>query len=186
LVSTTGETYWFDNYAEPAEPDRVEIDRIPVDAWRRRLVGVHAGDHEPIGEILRTTDVPIGRIPIYDMPSLPAWHQGPVCLIGDAAHATSPHAGQGASLAMEDAIEVARCLRDVPSVEMAFTAFEALRKERVDRLVREARRSGNQKAMPNVFARWLRDLVLPFFLKKGLRDAEQVFAHRVVWEERVA
>jgi FAD-dependent urate hydroxylase len=62
---------------------------------------------------------------------LPAWHKGPVCLIGDAAHAMTPSAGQDASMALEDAIVLTRCLRDAPDAERAFAAFEALRKDRV-------------------------------------------------------
>ena len=43
----------------------------------------------------------IGAYAVYDIPSLPAWHRGAICLIGDAAHAIGPHVGQGASLALE-------------------------------------------------------------------------------------
>jgi 2-polyprenyl-6-methoxyphenol hydroxylase-like FAD-dependent oxidoreductase len=37
----------------------------------------------------------------------PPWHRGRVVLIGDAAHATSPHIGQGAAQAIEDGIVLA-------------------------------------------------------------------------------
>ena len=37
----------------------------------------------------------------------PPWHRGRVVLIGDAAHATSPHVGQGGAMAIEDAIVLA-------------------------------------------------------------------------------
>jgi 2-polyprenyl-6-methoxyphenol hydroxylase-like FAD-dependent oxidoreductase len=186
MFSPAGELGWFDNFAGPAEPDGAAVEWIDTEEWRQMLLQVHAGDHEPIPEMLRSTEGPILRIFIHDMPPLPTWHKGSVCLIGDAAHATSPHVGQGASLAMEDAIEVARCLRDVPDAEQAFEIFEGLRKERVDKLVREARRSGNQKALSNPIARRLRDLALPLLLKRGSKDAERAFTHRVCWEERVA
>lgn len=79
------------------------------------------------------------------MPSLPSWPTGPVCLIGDVAHATLPRAGQGASLAMEDAVGLADCLRDVPDRDANFAAFERLRKGRVEKLVEEARRNRDRK-----------------------------------------
>ena len=182
----SGEIYWFENVAEPTAPDRNRLEAIPDVEWRQRLLDRHRHDHEPIAEIIRSTEGEIGRWPVYDLPSLPVWHEGPDCLIGDAAHATSPHVGQGASLAMEDAIVLAKRLRDLPDVERAFVAFEALRKDRVEAIVKAARRTGNQKAPTSAFGRALRDLVLPFFLKFGAKSAARVYAYRVNWDERVA
>ena len=59
----------------------------------------------------------------------------PASVIGDAAHAASPTSGQGASLAMEDGLELARCLRDIPDVSKALAAYERLRRERVEQVV---------------------------------------------------
>jgi 2-polyprenyl-6-methoxyphenol hydroxylase-like FAD-dependent oxidoreductase len=184
-VVPSGEIFWFQNFTEPAEPDRSRLDAVPGGRWQQRLIAMHQQDHPPIAEIIRATATPIGRWPIYDMPSLPSWHAGPVCLIGDAAHAISPHVGQGASLAMEDAIVLAKCLRDIPTVERAFAAFEGLRRDRVETMVKAARRTGNQKAPANGLTRALRDLVLPFFLKMGVKSAEQAYAYHVDWDQTV-
>lgn len=184
-VTPGGEIYWFENYTEPREPDRTELDAIPDARWRERLLEMHRGDHSPIPEVIRSTTGPIGRWPIYDMPSIPVWHRNEVCLIGDAAHATSPHVGQGASMAMEDAIVLAKCLRDVPDTRQAFAAFERLRRDRVEEIVKQARRTGNQKAPSGAFGRALRDLVLPFFLKMGVKQTEPVYSYRVDWDERI-
>jgi len=184
-VAPSGEIYWFENFQQAEEPDRETLDAIPDDQWRQQLLSMHRGDHAPIAEIIRGTTSPVGRFPIYDMPSLPNWHKGPVCLVGDAAHATSPHVGQGASLAMEDAIVLAKCLRDLPSVESAFATFERLRRDRVEAIVKAARRTGNQKAPTNAVTRALRDVVLPLFLKMGVKAAQQVYTYRVNWDERV-
>jgi 2-polyprenyl-6-methoxyphenol hydroxylase-like FAD-dependent oxidoreductase len=185
-VTPSGEIFWFQNLAEAVEPDRRRLAAIPDAEWRERLLDLHRHDHAPIADLIRATEGGIGRWPIYDLPSLPSWHKGPVGLIGDAAHATSPHVGQGASLAMEDAVVLAKCLRDVPDAERAFAAFEALRKERVERLVKAARRMGSRKAAPNAVARTVRDLALPFFLKLGAKDAERVAGYRIDWRDRVA
>jgi 2-polyprenyl-6-methoxyphenol hydroxylase-like FAD-dependent oxidoreductase len=185
-VALSGEVYWFENFAQPAVPDRAALEAIPDDEWRAALVERHRDDHPPIADIIGATEGRIGRWPIYDLPSLPTWRKGPVCLIGDAAHATSPHVGQGASMAMEDAIVLAKCLRDFPDVEDAFAAYERLRKARVEAVVAAARRMGNQKAPSNALTRGLRDLVLPFFLKQGVKSAQQVYAYRVDWDQRVA
>jgi FAD-dependent urate hydroxylase len=185
-VVPSGEVYWFENFHHPEEPDRAELEAIPSSEWQRRLLEVHRGDPDHITKIIGSTQSPIGRWPVYDMPSLPRWHKGPGCLIGDAAHAMSPHVGQGASLALEDAIELARCLRDLPDVPEAFAAFQRLRRDRVEKLVREARRTGNRKAASNRFSRGIRDLVLPFFLKSGAKRIAEVYSHQVHWEKRVA
>ena len=109
-----------------------------------------------------------------------------MCLIGDAAHAMMPSAGQGASMALEDAIVLARCLRDVPDAERAFAAFEALRKDRVEELAGLARSSGGRKAPTNVLTRGIRDLVLPLFLKLGVKNLQRAYSYRVDWDEKAA
>ncbi|KAJ4331976.1 hypothetical protein N0V95_009769, partial [Ascochyta clinopodiicola] len=44
------------------------------------------------------------RWPIFDHPSTPTYHNGVLCLLGDAAHASTPHQGAGAGQALEDAL----------------------------------------------------------------------------------
>jgi 2-polyprenyl-6-methoxyphenol hydroxylase-like FAD-dependent oxidoreductase len=179
LAKPGGELYWFSNVAWPVEPRRGELQAIADDAWRRRLLELHGDAPAPIPDIIQATTGEIGKWAIYDLPSLATWHEGPVCLIGDAAHATSPHVGQGASLALEDAIVLTKCLRDVPNVEEAFATYERLRKDRVEALVKEARRTGDRKAPSNRVTRRIRDLVLPFFLKLGVKNTRPVYAYKV-------
>jgi 2-polyprenyl-6-methoxyphenol hydroxylase-like FAD-dependent oxidoreductase len=57
------------------------------------------------------------------------WYRGRFVLIGDAAHATTPHLGQGAGMAIEDGIVLAEELKD-KSVEHALETFMARRFER--------------------------------------------------------
>lgn len=179
----SGEVYWFENHAAATEPNRQELDAIPSADWREQLARRHSGDQKHVADIIRSTEGAIDRWPIYDLPSIDRWHKGRVCLIGDAAHASSPHVGQGASLAMEDAVVLAKCLRDISDVPQAFATFEDLRRKRVEKIVKEARRTGNQKAPTNALTRGLRDLVLPFFLKLGVKATEEVYQYRVDWDE---
>jgi len=58
------------------------------------------------------------------------WYKGRTVLIGDAVHATTPHLGQGAGMAIEDAIVLAEELSRQDSFEAAFEAFQARRFER--------------------------------------------------------
>ena len=58
------------------------------------------------------------------------WYNGRVILIGDAAHATTPHLGQGAGMAIEDSVVLAETLGDNDSVSAAFAAFMERREAR--------------------------------------------------------
>jgi 2-polyprenyl-6-methoxyphenol hydroxylase-like FAD-dependent oxidoreductase len=58
------------------------------------------------------------------------WYRDRVILIGDAAHATTPHLAQGAGLAIEDAVVLADELERRTDVATAFAAFHARRYER--------------------------------------------------------
>ncbi|MQA16609.1 MAG: FAD-binding monooxygenase [Pseudonocardiaceae bacterium] len=168
-VLESGEVYWFHNSEPPAGAAAGELTSWDDNRWKDRLLELHQGDHEPIEEIIRSTRGPIGRWPVLDMPDLATWHDGPVGLIGDAAHAMSPSAGQGASMAMEDAVVLARLLRDHADADTAFAELERGRKPRVDATVRRARRNGDQKAPSSAAGRALRDLALPVFLRAGIR-----------------
>ena len=101
-----------------------------------------------------------------------------MALVGDAAHATSPSSGQGASMAVESAIQLARCLRDLPDHEAAFTAYESLRRERVERVIAAAARTNSDKAAGPV-ARVFRDLLFPLMMKTAFTP-EKMFG----WQHR--
>ena len=105
---------------------------------------------------------------------------------GDAAHAIGPHVGQGASLALEDALVLAKCLRDIHDLPRAFSTFECLRRPRVEPIVKQSRRTGRQKASTGWIGRKIRDLVLPMFLKRGAHAANELYRYAVDWEARVA
>jgi 6-hydroxynicotinate 3-monooxygenase len=63
---------------------------------------------------------------------LPRWTEGRVALLGDACHPMSPYMAQGAAMALEDAVILARCLAEVDAdgVAAAFRRYEANRKPR--------------------------------------------------------
>ena len=168
-----GEIYWFGNVAGDA--------KLGADAVDLRTVALHAGDPDPVPGIVAATKGEIGWYPIHEMPPLRRWHSGRVVLVGDAAHAMAPHAGQGASLAMEDAVILARCLRDIADPGAAFARYQALRQERVERIGREARRSGDRK-VAGPLGRILRNMLLPFFLRLGEKHSREAFAYRIDWD----
>ncbi|OAP34474.1 salicylate hydroxylase [Sinorhizobium glycinis] len=68
-----------------------------------------------------------------------AWHNWrDIVLIGDAAHAMTPFAAQGAAMAIEDASELARCLAAFPDAPAAFARYEHARRARIARVRKRA------------------------------------------------
>ncbi|MBX3567922.1 MAG: FAD-dependent monooxygenase [Rhizobiaceae bacterium] len=171
-----GPVYWFNSY--PAEESGIGRIADPV-AYARGIGALHAGDPEPNARILAA----VGRLernyPVYDMPALPAWHSGRVVLLGDAAHAIGPHTGQGASMAIEDAMVLAACLDAEAAPETAFARYEALRRRRVEQVVRLTRRLGSQKRASGWLSVRIRDLLLPLVIPFGIRAGRKLFAYRV-------
>jgi 2-polyprenyl-6-methoxyphenol hydroxylase-like FAD-dependent oxidoreductase len=60
------------------------------------------------------------------------WSRGRCVLIGDAAHAMSPHLGQGINLAMLDGLAIAEAVRAEGSVESALIEYESMRRAHTD------------------------------------------------------
>ncbi|GLY92026.1 bifunctional salicylyl-CoA 5-hydroxylase/oxidoreductase [Actinoallomurus iriomotensis] len=69
------------------------------------------------------------------------WHEGNVVLLGDAAHSAHFSIGSGTKLAMEDALALAACLHEHPSLGEALEAYEAERKPVVESTQRAAQAS---------------------------------------------
>ena len=63
------------------------------------------------------------------------WHKGRVVLIGDAAHGTTPHLGQGAGMAIEDSLVLAEELGRAGSVAQALASFQKRRFDRCKYIV---------------------------------------------------
>ncbi len=145
-VAPDGEVWWFANVPEPHEPDRGSFASIGTGQWRQRLAGLFGEDAGPAARLIQATSHDLAASPVHTMPRLPTWHAGPMIVIGDAAHAPSPSSGQGASLAIEDAVLLGKCLRDLPGPDRAFAAFEQLRRPRVERIIKQAARVNSNKA----------------------------------------
>ena len=79
---------------------------------------------------------------LYDREPLPAWTQGRLTLLGDAAHPMLPHGGQGANQAIEDGAALAAVLADADrtTAPAALLVYESVRRERTARLQQAARR----------------------------------------------
>ena len=188
IVVGEDEVWWFANPPQPVEPSREELAAIGPDEARSRLRALLAADPGPATRILdHTARIEYGW-PTYDLPSVPVWHRDRMIVIGDAAHTAAPSSGQGAAMAFEDAVQLARCLRDLPDVPAAFRAYERLRRDRVERVVAQGRRTSTTKVAGPV-GRLIRDLGMPLAARYLARDggAAQawLFDHHIDWADRV-
>ena len=188
LVRSEGTVFWFANMTAP-QPERGSLRDVPSAQWLAKLRDLHSDDPYPVPEILQNVEGEVGAYPIYDLVGVPKWSRGRVVAIGDAVHATSPSAGQGASLALEDAITLAKCLRDMPDRAGAFAEYQSVRKPRADRVVTYARVIDSQKRVTKSrLGIAIRDWMMPKFLKNAADDTRNdwLYNHRIIWDEPVS
>jgi salicylate hydroxylase len=87
------------------------------------------------------------KFALFTVPDGGEWTEGAIALLGDAAHAMLPFAAQGAGMAIEDAAVLAKCLAESqteggPAIAAALKRYARLRRARVARVQRTARRNG--------------------------------------------
>ena len=145
-------------------------------ALRDQLARYHAKWHEPIPQLIEALQEIIVTSST-DLATLPNWSRGRTILIGDAPHATSPHAGQGASIALEDALRLVTLLSSEEQTEIAFQKFEAERRPRVEKIVALARRNGNNKREFSRTGAWIRNQMIKFILPLSARSQDWIFGY---------
>ena len=137
---------------------------------------LHRRDPAPVRAILDAVASTPTPYPIFDMPPLATWHRGRVVLLGDAAHAVGPHAGQGASLAITDALTLAAELARCHDPATAFASYQSLNQPLVDKVVRVTARNASNKRQTTALSRALRRLILPLVLPLGQRSNRRLLA----------
>ncbi|GAB4583585.1 FAD-dependent monooxygenase [Nocardia sp. IFM 10818] len=182
-----GRIGWGANLPHEQYLSLTEARTVPSTEWLRVLRDTYADD-TPGAELARNTTPEqlqvVGALQV--MPSVPHWYRGRMALTGDAIHAPSNTSGQGASLAIESAIELARCLRDIPDPATAFATYEALRRPRVEGVAARVARINQTKAAGPV-ARKMMSVVMPVMFK--MMDPEKTFGpeqrFRIDWDAPV-
>lgn len=187
-VSPTGYVYWFTNWPHEEMPAKGEFDGMTDAQRRQQMLSKYTGELPIIREIVEKADETFSYFLSYTLPQQPStWHKGPVALMGDAAHAISPSSGQGASMALEDAVVLAKCLRDIPDLEQAFATYEHLRRERTTRIYKLGVNGDLGKHKIRPMDVWFRDLTTPIFLKLFANEKASawIYSYRVDWETKV-
>ena len=90
-------------------------------------------------------------------------------------------------MALEDAAVLAKCLRDIPDIEQAFTSFEHLRRERTSKMYEVGVRGDAGKHVIDPRKQWFRDLTTPIFLKlfANPKASDWMYSYRINWDAKV-
>jgi 2-polyprenyl-6-methoxyphenol hydroxylase-like FAD-dependent oxidoreductase len=187
-LQPNGRVAWFSNLPWKGFLSTAEARSVPADEWLIRLREAYADD-VPSDDLVRHTRAEnLFVLGSTDMlPTVPRWYSGRMVLVGDSAHAPNHSSGQGVSLAVESAVELARCLRDVDDASAAFLAYEQLRRSRVTRIAAQAARANQQKA-----AGPIRGALMSLFMRVAARTfmtPEKMFgwvqSYTIDWNARV-
>jgi 2-polyprenyl-6-methoxyphenol hydroxylase-like FAD-dependent oxidoreductase len=147
-----GRVYWY------ATSNAPRGGRDEPGVLRDSLLRVFGGWHSPIRDLIAATpENEILRTDILHRHPSRRWGEGRVTLLGDAAHPLTPNLGQGACLAIEDAVVLAECLQANPDPAAALRRYEALRQPRTAGIGRRALHLGWIGQWESAPACWLRD-----------------------------
>lgn len=156
----------------PGDPEQARVGAV------RRRFAEFRGDAPAVLAAMGDDDTRLLHHDICEI-ELPCWSDGAVGLLGDAAHAMTPNFGQGAAMAIEDAMVLARELVAHDDAHAALRAYERRRRARVDGLQRGARRLGEIAQWHSPVATWMRDLAVRMSpARSSVRAVERIVAYQ--------
>ncbi|KXX56635.1 MULTISPECIES: FAD-dependent oxidoreductase [unclassified Rhodococcus (in: high G+C Gram-positive bacteria)] len=154
IPAPDGTVWWSAQVADPRPPD---LTGVGDDWWLERLAELYRFEPQAL-EIIRATTQLHRPTLMHTLAEVPVWHDERVVLVGDAAHPVG--AGQGASMAIEDAVVLARVLAEAGSTGEGLAEYDRLRRARIGKMAKAARTNRDAKTS-GPLARRLRDLVMP-------------------------
>ncbi|MEU9300627.1 NAD(P)/FAD-dependent oxidoreductase [Streptomyces sp. NPDC048269] len=154
IPAPDGTVWWSAQVASPEPPDPAEVTLgLLTDSYRT--------SRTPL-DVLRAATRVDRAMPMHRLAELPVWHDDRTVLIGDAAHPVG--AGQGASMAIEDAVALAGCVAEAPDIPSALSAYTRLRRPRAARMTKAAATNRDSKT-PGTLQRRVNDLLMPFVFR---------------------
>lgn len=119
------------------------------------------GWHHPVELLIKSTPAEqILHNDIYDIAPMKSWSRGRVALLGDSAHPTTPNMGQGACMAIESSLAIARCLRESDTLAEGLRRYERERMPRTAWITEQSRRIGRIGQFESRLLCTLRDAVV--------------------------
>jgi 2-polyprenyl-6-methoxyphenol hydroxylase-like FAD-dependent oxidoreductase len=129
-----------------------------------------------VNEIISQTNFDkVFKNEIFDLKPISSWFNNTVCLLGDAAHATTPNMGQGACQAIEDAYVISHYISMHP-INIAFSKYERLRKSKAEMIVNLSWQMGAISQIDNPVMSAIRNFVMRSIpAKYNLRQSEKIY-----------
>lgn len=168
-----GEVYWF---AVKTSPSNIKDDPAKVKEYLYELYSDFA---PPIPQLLAATPREnIVKTDMYDFKPIAKWHNGNVCLIGDAAHAMTPNMGQGGGQAVEDAYFLMKSFQANKGKDFStiFTHFQQKRYKKVKKIVNTSKQIGDIAHIK--YGRGLRNFLFRL-LPKSLAEKQMEVVYRI-------
>lgn len=158
-----GRAYWWGTKNMPAEESA---------DWRggkAKVLAAYDGWADEVRAVIEATpEGDILAMPSRDRPFLERWGTGPVTLLGDAAHPMLTSLGQGAAMAIEDAVVLATSLAERADSVDALRTYEDRRRERTRVMVATSRSVSDFEQLENPVRRAIRDTYFRFVPRKTL------------------
>lgn len=152
-----------------------------VESWTaegrvEELLETYQGWNEEVLGILKSADS-VSRWALHDRRPLTRWSTPRIAVVGDAAHPMLPFQAQGANQAVEDAVVLAACLRDVApdGIPAALARYERVRRPRTDELQRLSRANSRTFHLSDGEGQRERDLVLAG--TQNLREQDWLYGY---------
>jgi len=118
----------------------------------------------------------INEAELSDLEILKNWHKGKICLMGDAAHATTPNMGQGANQAIESAWVLADCLAKETNHKAAFETYQNIRQAKATQIVKISWQIGKIAHLKNPILTTFRDAMVRMTPASiGRKQLEKIF-----------
>ncbi|VEP13534.1 2-polyprenyl-6-methoxyphenol hydroxylase-like oxidoreductase [Hyella patelloides LEGE 07179] len=165
MMLELGRMYWYAAAKAPEnQPDAPMV-------RKKELENVFQDWFYSIPELIAATDeTDIIKTDLYDrVPALP-WSKQNITLLGDAAHPTLPTLGQGACMALEDALIVTKCLLEYPEPTVAFQQYESQRFSRTKSIVEQSLLSGQMGQLAHPITVKLRETLMKL-MKPAITDS---------------
>ncbi len=134
FIAVTEEKHWrIESWSEPGDKAALAAE---FTGWPPSVQALIAGADS------------VMRWALYGRPPLPRWSKGSASLLGDAAHPMLPFLAQGAAMAIEDAVVLARCLASGEGTEPSLARYEEARRARTAKVQAWSRRNATLFHLP--------------------------------------